>query len=90
MKINAGAASRLRTLRKERKLIYVTPNIPTPPMRALAGLSRSTQERGFASLFHLSTLGSPSVRDAAIPATVCQFPVARLGGLEQSSKGMRV
>jgi hypothetical protein len=31
-------------------------------------LSRSTQGRGFARLFHLNTPGSLSVRDATVPA----------------------
>lgn len=34
----------------------------------LGVLSRSTQERGFASVFHLSMPSSLSVRDATIPA----------------------
>ena len=36
-------------------------------------LSRSTQGRGFASLFHLSTPGSLSVRDATMPAMSAVF-----------------
>ena len=76
--INAGAASRLRTLREEGKLIYVTLNIPAPcPPRSVVPVH---QERGFASLFHLSTPGSLSVRDATAPAMsemlVVEFTVA--------------
>src|SRR5688572_33164131 len=33
--------------------------------------SRAAQERGFASLFHLSTPGSPSVRDATVQRLCC-------------------
>ena len=55
-KINAGMASRLRTRHKEAKFTYIKLNIPQ--LARLGLFSRSTQERGFASLFHLSTPGS--------------------------------
>jgi hypothetical protein len=66
MKIDAGAASRLRTLLKRRKAHLLKLNIPQ--LARLGLFSRSTQGHGLASLFQLSTPGSFSVRDATVPA----------------------
>ena len=62
--LDAGAASRLMNPScREGKFAYISLNTPAPcPPR---GVVLVNQRRGFASLFHLSTPGSLSVRDAA-------------------------
>src|ERR1700756_2380786 len=69
--MNARAASQLRTLLDKAKLAYSNPTLQ--PLARLLRLSRSTRERGFSSLFHLSTPGSLSVRDATAPAMFPEF-----------------
>ena len=76
-RFGAGLASRLRTRPKEAKLAYVTLNTQTPcPPRGAVPVN---QGRGFASLFHLSTPGSPSVMDATFPAMLYPVIAERLG-----------
>jgi hypothetical protein len=69
--MNARAASQIRTLLYQAKLAYS--NSTPRPLARLLRPSRSTQERGFSSLFHLGTPGSLSVRDATAPAMSPKF-----------------
>src|SRR5688572_2335799 len=65
--MDAGVASRLRTLH-ETKESSSTSDATAKHLAHLVMLSRSTQERGLARLFQLSTPGSPSVIAATTPA----------------------
>ena len=65
MKINAGTASRLRTLPNEAKLAYIKLNIQTPcPPRGAVPVNTGA----WLGDFSLSTPGSLSVMDATVPA----------------------
>jgi hypothetical protein len=67
-RFGAGTTSRLRTLLNAEKLAYIS--LTAKRLARLVALFRSTQERGFASLFHLSAFNSLSV--IAAIAQLCQ------------------